>query len=97
MAKLMRRSTRLAALVVTLGMLALAPAAYGQGTAGSGYGGDGGENVGNVESGTQGGEAKEAGGLPFTGLDVSLILGGGLILVATGAGLGRVVARHSEL
>jgi hypothetical protein len=40
------------------------------------------------------GEAEEGGLLAFTGLDVALIVGGGLLLLAGGVALSRVVARN---
>jgi hypothetical protein len=42
---------------------------------------------------TEGSEA-EGGLLAFTGLDVALIVGGGLVLLAGGVALSRVVARN---
>jgi len=40
------------------------------------------------------GEPEEGGLLAFTGLDVALIVGGGLLLLAGGVALSRVVARN---
>jgi hypothetical protein len=92
MAKLMRHSFGFVALIAAVGVLALAPAANA-GTAGSTYEPKG-DRLGEVQGGAKA-EAAPA-GLPFTGLDVTLILGGGLVLVATGAGLGRLAAHRNE-
>jgi hypothetical protein len=62
---------------------------------------DASDTAGAVSSGGTGGAtATEAGNpddgslLAFTGLDVALIVGGGLLLLASGVALSRVVARH---
>ena len=91
-------------------VFALAPAALAQESSGAGYGGEGGGVAGQVDHG-DGGAAGQAGGggnaaseasnadesglLPFTGLDVALILGGGLLLLAGGVALSRIVARNT--
>jgi hypothetical protein len=54
--------------------------ALGASSSGSAYGGQGGVE-GQVETG---------GALPFTGLDLALLIGGGLLLLAVGAGLRRL-------
>jgi hypothetical protein len=60
----------------------------------------GGGAAGGAEGAPSGGavaaEAGEAEGglLAFTGLDVALIVGGGLLLLAAGVALSRVVARN---
>ena len=94
------------AMTAVVGVLALTPAAFAQST-GTGYAGEGGV-AGQVSQG-QGGVAGETasghgtaasnasgggGVLAFTGLDLVLIAGGGLILLVGGIGLSRLVARH---
>jgi hypothetical protein len=90
-----------------IGILALTPAAFAQ-SSGTGYAGEGGvagqvsqggggNNGGGKVAGTT--AASEAnppsnnGVLAFTGLDLALIAGGGLLLLAGGVALSRMVAR----
>ena len=91
-------------------ILALAPAAFAQstGTGYSGEGGVAGQVqqgeggvAGQTASGTNGNgtaAANASGGgggvLAFTGLDLALIAGGGLVLLVGGVALSRLVARH---
>jgi hypothetical protein len=79
------------ALVVTVAALTASSAAYAAG-----------ERGGTVQAEIQGGataaQGTEAGvntpsGLPFTGLDLTLMLGGGLVLIASGMTLGRLAIR----
>jgi hypothetical protein len=93
-------------LAAVVAVLALAPAAFAQ-TADP-YAGVGGATQGQVAGGTAGGnagggapsvaaeptEADSSGVLAFTGLDLALIVGGGLLLLACGVGLSRLVARN---
>jgi hypothetical protein len=94
-------------LAAVVAVLALAPAAFAQ-TADP-YAGTGGGTQGQVAAGgggTAGGNAagtpsvaaepteSDSGLLAFTGLDVALIAGGGLLLLASGVGLSRLVARN---
>jgi len=97
------------AAAAVLAVLALAPAAFAQST-GGGYGGEAGQVAGQVQQGGSGGGAvageRTSGGnaasnassgngvLPFTGLDLALIAGGGLALLGAGIALSRLVARH---
>jgi len=70
--------------VVPVGLLStlvLAGAALAANPTVSGYGGQ----AGGVESDVQAG-----GTLPFTGLDLGLIIGGGILLLLLGAGLRRL-------
>ncbi len=60
-----------------------------EGTEGGGGGAAGADNNGSVAAATESG----SGVLPFTGLDLALLIGGGLVLIATGVVLSRVVAR----
>jgi hypothetical protein len=73
-------------IVTTLGLalasfLIVASTVFAQGSSVSGYGGQAGSVEEQVETG---------GGLPFTGLDLGLLIGGGLLLLAVGAGLRRL-------
>ena len=97
-------------IVMVIAALALAPAAFAQST-GTGYGGTAGGVAGQVAQGGNGNNdgtngtagtgsvatraSGNSGFLPFTGLDVALLLGGGLLLVGTGVGLSRLVGRQS--
>jgi hypothetical protein len=72
-------------LVVAASLLGPVAAAYGQTPAGSQYQGNLGVNAhggGNAGSGT----------LPFTGLDLGAVAGGGIVLVAAGIVLRRRTA-----
>jgi len=51
-------------------------------------------NAGNVQQNVKG-AANTLGSLPFTGLDLALIVGGGLLLVIAGVALRRVSARRT--
>jgi hypothetical protein len=101
------------AVTAVIGVLALAPAAFGQST-GPGYSGQGGVAGQVQQGGSEGGVAGQTasgnngnpsgtaaanstgggGVLAFTGLDLALIAGGGLLLLVGGVALSRVVARH---
>src|SRR5436190_6655437 len=95
------------AMTAVVGVLALTPAAFAQST-GTGYAGEGGvagqvsQGQGGVAGQTASGHSSAAsnasggggGVLAFTGLDLVLIAGGGLILLVGGIGLSRLVARH---
>ena len=78
-------------LVAVCALFVLAPAAFGAGgSADKGYGGNGGvQNEVN-----QGGvHAAAKGSLPFTGLDLALLVVGGVSLVIVGSGLRRAAKR----
>jgi hypothetical protein len=78
-------------LVAVCAVLVMAPAAWGAapGSAGKGYGGGGGvQNEVN-----QGALNASGGSLPFTGLDLALLVVGGVTLLVAGAGLRRAVKR----
>jgi hypothetical protein len=90
------------ALVLTVAALSATSSAFASGSAQQTYGGSGGNVQANIQGGaknpqgTQGtaaASAKTPGGLPFTGLDLTLMLGGALVLIASGATLGRVAIR----
>jgi len=84
--------------VVALAFVAAAVPAYGQSAVTDSYGGHGGGILGAVNSGGGGNGSPPApaqvetasGGLPFTGLDVTLLALGGTALVGVGIGLRRL-------
>jgi hypothetical protein len=72
----------------------LAPAALGAGgAAGQGYGGEGGNVQNEVSQGVSPSAVSHAGSLPFTGLDVALLVVGGVTLVAVGVGVRHAARR----
>lgn len=72
-----------------LAYLVTASVALAQDPTQRGYGGTGGNIQGDVQ-GTVGGGATGGGSLPFTGLDLLLLVGAGVLLVAAGLTLRRV-------
>jgi hypothetical protein len=102
--KVKKGTRRLVTILTVVGALALAPAALAQST-GTGYDGpasavagqtaqgnnDKGGNTGPVASQSA---SSGTGFLPFTGLDLVLLAGGGLVLLASGVALSRLVGRH---
>lgn len=88
------------ALVALVMVLALAPSAIAQNSSATTYGGEGGDVVAGSTgdpadpSGTASGSS--SGSLPFTGLDLSLLVGGGLVLIGIGVGMARIVPRHRD-
>ena len=103
----MKKGTRrLVAILTVVGALALAPAAFAQST-GTGYGGIAGQTAqgsqdksGSTAGGNDGGgpvatqsSSSGNGVLAFTGLDLALLAGGGLVLLASGVALSRLVGR----
>ncbi|MGH2961784.1 MAG: hypothetical protein ACRDL3_06290 [Solirubrobacterales bacterium] len=92
---------RVASLIAVVAGLALAPAAYAQDSSFDAYSGERGEAVGATNGGgdptdpgatptSQSSSSDSSGVLPFTGMDVGFLLGGGLVLIAVGAGLARL-------
>jgi hypothetical protein len=61
-----------------------APVALAQQSSVDGYGG----GAGGIQSEVEGGGGA-GGSLPFTGLDLGLLIGGGVVLLAVGIGLRR--------
>jgi len=84
--------------VVAVIVLALAPVAHGQGSSVETYGGQGGNVASNVGGDGASGAASPAShsgssALPFTGLDVAFLGGGGLLLMLAGALMASMVGR----
>lgn len=84
-------------IVAVCALLALAPTALasGTGSAGTGYGGNAGGVQNQVNQGAVNAAASK-GTLPFTGLDLALLVVGGLSLVVVGAGLRRASRRPTS-
>jgi hypothetical protein len=96
----MRHLKALTALAATILVAAVfAVSALAQTPTGSGYGGQAGGSLGGVAGGGAGGQAggvpasQATGSLPFTGIDLALLVVGGLALTGVGAGLVRAGAR----
>lgn len=96
------RRLSLAALVVTIAALAFAPGALAQNSSVDTYGG----SSGNIQSkisdpgdpGDPSATATDPGSLPFTGLDLGLAAGGGLLLLGVGASVALLNRRtNTEL
>ena len=96
------RVARACSLIAVIASLALAPAAFAQSSSVSAYKPNPDNNQGqNVAGNQQGGGTTDpavqttAGGgtLPFTGLDIGFLIGGGLLLVAVGAAIARYAPR----
>ena len=78
----------IAALVLTIGVLAFAPGAFAANSSVKTYGGGGGNIQTQVASGDPSGPSTtstDSGSLPFTGFDIGLAFGGGLLLLGLGA------------
>lgn len=71
-----------------LAYLVMASVALAQDPTQSGYGGTGGNIQGGVQGGAGGGTG--SGSLPFTGLDLLLLVGAGVLLLAAGLTMRRV-------
>jgi hypothetical protein len=84
-------------IVAVCALLVLAPTALasGSGSAGTGYGGNAGGVQNQVNQGAVNAAASK-GTLPFTGLDLALLVVGGLSLVVVGAGLRRASRRPTS-
>jgi hypothetical protein len=91
------KTLSVAALAVTIAVLAFAPAALGQNSSVETYAGGGGNVQSQISSGDPSDPGASAtgdpGSLPFTGLDIGLALGGGLVLLVTGALIARFTPR----
>lgn len=78
--------------------LAFAPAAGATSSSVDAYGGDGGVVAGIAGGGSPGdpgasGDQVVSSSLPFTGLDVSLLVGGGVLLLVLGVGMAKLTSR----
>lgn len=78
--------------------LAFAPAAGATSSSVDAYGGDGGVVAGVGSGGSPGdpgasGEQVVSSSLPFTGLDVSLLVVGGVLLLVLGVGMAKLTSR----
>jgi hypothetical protein len=98
----MRKWGPLAAIVAIASLLALAPAASAQNASVSGYKSAGAQTQAQVQPGqvvaaetVTDPTGDDAGVLPFTGLDLLFLAGGGLLLVGAGAGLAKVRPKHT--
>ena len=69
--------------------LALTTSAFAQAPSSDGYADEGGQVQGQIQD-SGSGPGASGGSLPFTGLDVTLIAGGGLLLLAAGIGMRRL-------
>jgi hypothetical protein len=68
-----------------------APVALAQQSSVDGYGG----GAGGIQSEVEGGGGA-GGSLPFTGLDLGLLIGGGVVLLAVGFGLRRLARGNAS-
>jgi hypothetical protein len=90
--------------VIAALMLVLAPVSFGENSSVGTYGGSGGSVAGSVASGSAGSgsgataspTASSSSGLPFTGFDVALLAGGGLLLVLGGFAMARMADRNGS-
>ncbi len=83
--------------------LLLPAASLAQSSSVGGYGGNGGEVQNALGSGSAGttdpsgsGSVTKAGTLPFTGLDLGWMIGGGIVLVGAGIAMGRAAPRAPQ-
>jgi hypothetical protein len=99
------RRTSLVALVATALMLAFSQAAFAQNSSVDTYAGDGGDVQTQINSGADprdpgdpgaSADPGDPGSLPFTGFDIGLALGGGLLLLGLGAGVARMTPRSES-
>ena len=72
--------------VLTAALVAV-PSALAVGAAQSVYGGTEGVSQAQVQAANQAATVSSSGSLPFTGLDLMLLVGGGLLLLLTGIAL----------
>ena len=93
------KSRMILSTIVMVVALALAPAAFANNSSVGTYGGAGGEVAGSVSGGNAtdpGTAASNSSALPFTGLDLALLAGGGLLLLLGGVGMARMAARRED-
>jgi hypothetical protein len=89
------RMTRFTVAMLAAGALALAfaSAAFAENSSVKTYAGGGGNVQTQVASGEDPSATSDSGSLPFTGFDVGLAIGGGLVLLAGGALIARLTPR----
>ena len=92
------KSRMILSTIVLVVALALAPAAFADNSSVGTYAGQGGEVAGSVAGGegADPGEAANSSALPFTGLDLELLAGGGLLLLLGGFGMARMAGRRED-
>lgn len=96
------KSRMILSTIVMVVALAFAPAAFASNSSVGTYGGQGGEVAGSVsggsasEPGASSGAAANSSALPFTGLDLKLLAGGGLVLLLGGFGMARMAAHRED-
>lgn len=84
-------------------VLALAPTAMASNSSVETYGGQGGEVAGSVsggdptDPGASADPASSSSALPFTGLDVELLAGGGLVLLLGGVAMARMSRTREDI
>jgi hypothetical protein len=76
--------------------LVTAPSALAVGSAQSVYGGEAGVTHVQVQAANTAATASSSGSLPFTGLDLMLLVGGGMLLLLTGIALFLVSRPHAS-
>lgn len=103
------RKTFLGMLSMILAAALLLPSAsFGQSSSVGGYGGTGGEVAGALDDGASAAESgsavesdssnsSELGSLPFTGVDIGWMVGGGVLLIGAGIAMGRAASRAPEV
>jgi hypothetical protein len=81
--------------VLTTALVAV-PSALAVGSAQSVYGGTAGVSQAQVQAASPAATVSSSGSLPFTGLDLMLLVGGGLLLLLTGLALYLVSRPHAS-
>jgi hypothetical protein len=105
----MRRIARIVPLIAVTAVvaaLALAPAAFGANASVKTYAGSGGNTQSQIQGGQSGPtsgptdpaapSAKATGALPFTGSDLSLAIGGAVLLLVGGASMAALASRSQR-
>jgi hypothetical protein len=91
------RKAPLICIATVIAVLALAPSAFANSSV-STYAGNGGNAQANIQSG--GGpsdpSATTSGALPFTGFDLTLAVGGALLLLVGGASIAALASRNQH-
>ena len=77
--------------------LVTAPSALAVGSAQATYGGEGGVAHAQVQAANPAATVSSSGSLPFTGLDLMLLVGGGMLLLLTGIALYLVSRPHASV